>query len=218
VADCVDPRQVLIWDLRFFVRSMTDVEARLNAVDRLQEYAQLTTELPRVTDEDNFLPSLWPTAGTISISNLRMRYRKDLPLVLRGINIDIPAGTSVGIVGRTGSGKSSLVSTLFRLVDWHSGTSGTVTIDGVPIDGVGLATLRSALMIVPQDPVLYSGTVRTNLDPFVDFEDDELWTALEACSLGELVRSMQGQLASAVMEGGANWSTISETHGTGILN
>jgi ATP-binding cassette subfamily C (CFTR/MRP) protein 1 len=83
---------------------------------------------------------------------------------------------------------------------------------------VGLATLRSALMIVPQDPVLYSGTVRTNLDPFVDFEDDELWTALEACSLGELVRSMQGQLASAVMEGGANWSTISETHGTGILN
>ena len=143
---------IIISDLRFFVRSMTDVEARLNAVDRLAEYAELTPEAPRQQAADADAGPAWPAAGALVLSNLKMSYRPGLPLVLRGVSASIAAGEQIGICGRTGSGKSTLVSTLFRIVDFDGGTSGSIFIDGVDTSRLGLATLRRKLMIVPQDP------------------------------------------------------------------
>ena len=126
----------------------------------------------------------WPTEGRITFSNAQMRYRAGLPLVLTGLNMDIRGGERIGIVGRTGAGKSSIMSALFRITEL---SGGSITIDGKDIGKVGLQDLRSRLAIIPQDPTLFRGTVRSNLDPFNEHNDLELWDALRKSHLiGEL--------------------------------
>ncbi|KAK8001793.1 hypothetical protein PG991_014015 [Apiospora marii] len=164
--------------LQFTVRQLAEVENGMNAVERLQYYGnQLEQEAPEHTVEVR--PS-WPEKGEIVFDNVEMRYRADLPLVLKGMNMHVMGGERVGIVGRTGAGKSSIMSTLFRLVEL---SGGHITIDGLDISTLGLHDLRSRLAIIPQDPTLFRGTVRGNLDPFNEHTDLELWSALRQADL-----------------------------------
>ncbi len=149
-------------------------------VERIQQYSQIKSEAPRLTEVDESLPYNWPAEGRIEFINAKLRYRPGLPLVLKGLNISIPAQAKVGVVGRTGAGKSTLMVALLRLVELDSGC---IKIDGVDIRSVGLKTLRSKIAVIPQDPVLFSGSVRTNLDPFDEFDDDRLFEVLQHVGL-----------------------------------
>merc|ERR1719305_1668691 len=135
--------------------------------------------------------------------SVHFRYRPDLPLVLKDISVDIKGGMKVGIVGRTGAGKSSLISTLLRLVELDAGT---ISVDGVNIGEIGLADLRSAIAVIPQDPVLFQGTVRYNIDPFVQSSDSEVWLALEESNLKDKVTKDPLGLNMAVEADGDNFS------------
>ncbi|TDZ34577.1 Multidrug resistance protein fer6 [Colletotrichum spinosum] len=164
--------------IQFTVRQLAEVENGMNAVERIQYYGtQLEEEAPLHTVEVR--PS-WPERGEIVFDKVEMRYRANLPLVLSGLSIHVRGGERIGIVGRTGAGKSSIMSTLFRLVEL---SGGHITIDGVDISTMGLQDLRSRLAIIPQDPTLFRGTVRSNLDPFSEHTDLELWSALRQADL-----------------------------------
>ncbi|KAG6637774.1 hypothetical protein CIPAW_11G201600 [Carya illinoinensis] len=126
-----------------------------------------------------------------------------MPFVLRGLTCTLPGGMKTGIVGRTGSGKSTLIQTLFRIVE---PTAGQIMIDGINISLIGLHDLRSRLSIIPQDPTMFEGTVRTNLDPLEEYADEQIWEALDKCQLGDEIRKKEGKLDSAVTENGENWS------------
>ncbi|KAL1902719.1 ATP-binding cassette transporter yor1 [Sporothrix stenoceras] len=164
--------------IQFTVRQLAEVENGMNAVERLQYYGQqLEEEAPLHTIDVR--PS-WPEKGEIVFDNVEMRYRAGLPLVLRGLSMHVQGGERIGIVGRTGAGKSSIMSTLFRLVEI---SGGRISIDGIDIATIGLHDLRSRLAIIPQDPTLFRGTVRSNLDPFNEHNDLELWSALRQADL-----------------------------------
>ncbi|THG21097.1 hypothetical protein TEA_013579 [Camellia sinensis var. sinensis] len=136
-------------------------------------------------------------------SIISVQYAPHMPLVLRGLTCSFHGGMKTGIVGRTGSGKSTLIQTLFRIVD---PTAGQILIDGIDISSIGLHDLRSRLSIIPQDPTMLEGTVRSNLDPLEEYSDEQIWEALDKCQLGEEVRKKEGKLDSTVTENGENWS------------
>lgn len=164
--------------MQFSVRQLAEVENAMNAVERLYYYGtELDEEAPLHTVE---VRKEWPEKGEIVFDNVEMRYRDGLPLVLQGLTMHVKGGERIGIVGRTGAGKSSIMSTLFRLVEI---SGGRITIDGVDISTMGLHDLRTRLAIIPQDPTLFRGTVRSNLDPFHEHTDLELWSALRQADL-----------------------------------
>lgn len=135
---------------------------------------------------------------------MNMRYRADFEPILSGVSMEIAPGDQMGIVGRTGSGKSSLFRSLLRLTEVDSGV---ISIDGVDLATVGLDLLRSSISIIPQDPVLFSGTIRSNLDPFLVHTDEELWAALSKAKLKRAVNQLPGRLLHEVTEGGSNFSS-----------
>ncbi|KAL7406371.1 hypothetical protein ABVT39_018840 [Epinephelus coioides] len=189
--------------LQYVVRQATEVEARFNSVERMQEYIMgCKSEAPRHIKEAQ-VPEDWPKNGTITFQDYKMRYRENTPIVLNGLNFVIRAGEKLGIVGRTGSGKSSLGVALFRLVE---PAAGTILIDGVDIMAIGLQDLRSKLSIIPQDPVLFIGTIRYNLDPFNNYSDEEIWAALEKTYMKDSISRLEGKLQAPVMENGENFS------------
>ncbi|GAA5955029.1 hypothetical protein JCM3765_003165 [Sporobolomyces pararoseus] len=160
----------------WMVRQGAEVENDMNSVERLLHYGNnLEEEAPAVI-EDNRPAESWPAAGAIEFDNVFMSYRPDLPPVLKGLSLSVGAGERIGVVGRTGAGKSSIMMTLFRIVEV---TSGRITIDGVDISKIGLSDLRSRLSIIPQDAVLFNGTLRSNLDPFEEHDDATLHDALK---------------------------------------
>uniref|UniRef100_A0A7N6AF19 ATP-binding cassette, sub-family C (CFTR/MRP), member 12 n=1 Tax=Anabas testudineus TaxID=64144 RepID=A0A7N6AF19_ANATE len=184
--------------LQYVVRQSTEVEARFNSVERLQEYIKVRLrEILTVNTKG------WPKSGAITFQNYKMRYRENTPIVLNRLNFLIQAGEKLGIVGRTGSGKSSLGVALFRLVE---PAGGTVLIDGVDTNDIGLHDLRSKLSVIPQDPVLFIGTVRYNLDPFDDYTDEEIWMALEKTYMKDSISRLEGNLQAPVLENGENFS------------
>lgn len=164
--------------IQFTVRQLAEVENAMNATERIHYYGtQLDEEPPLQLVE---VPKSWPDKGEINFDEVQMRYREGLPLVLQGLNMKVEGGERIGIVGRTGAGKSSIMSTLFRLVEL---SGGSISIDGINIATVGLRDLRTRLAIIPQDPTLFRGTIRSNLDPFNEHTDLELWSALRQSDL-----------------------------------
>ncbi|XP_074448191.1 ATP-binding cassette sub-family C member 5 isoform X4 [Larus michahellis] len=188
---------------QFTVRLASETEARFTSVERIDHYIKtLSLEAPaRIKNKTP--PPDWPQEGEVVFENAEMRYRENLPLVLKKVSFTIKPKEKIGIVGRTGSGKSSLGMALFRLVEL---SGGCIKIDGVKINDIGLADLRSKLSIIPQEPVLFSGTVRSNLDPFNQYSEEQIWDALERTHMKECVAQLPMKLDSEVMENGENFS------------
>ncbi len=192
--------------LSWCVRQFAALENAMNSVERVNYYS---TTVPQESTESPVTPSdSWPASGSIEIENLSMRYREGLPLVLKGLQASIKGGSRVGIVGRTGCGKSSLMLSLLRLVEPEVNKKGVgpIKIDGVNTSHVPLSQLRSRIGIIPQNPTLFSGTIRSNLDPFNSYEDSVIWSAIEKCGLKAVIKSMEDGLDSKVAEYGENLS------------
>nr|QVT92336.1 ABC transporter [Salvia miltiorrhiza] len=182
--------------------NICNAENKMISVERILQYSNLTSEAPLVI-EDSRPPSNWPDFGTICFTNLQIRYAEHLPSVLKNISCTFPGRKKVGVVGRTGSGKSTLIQAIFRVVEAREGS---IVIDDVDISKIGLHDLRSRLSIIPQDPTMFEGTVRGNLDPLEQHSDNEIWEALDKCQLGDIVRQKPDKLETAVVENGENWS------------
>uniref|UniRef100_A0A8C5A8A0 ABC-type glutathione-S-conjugate transporter n=1 Tax=Gadus morhua TaxID=8049 RepID=A0A8C5A8A0_GADMO len=187
--------------LNWLVRMTSELETNIVAVERVSEYSELQTEAEWASETQP--PGTWPDAGRLQFDNYKVRYRPELDLVLNGISCDISSTEKIGIVGRTGAGKSSLTNCLFRIIE---AAEGRILIDGIDISKIGLHDLRNRLTIIPQDPVLFSGSLRMNLDPFENFSDQEIWIALELSHLKEYVAGLEKGLQYEVSEGGENLS------------
>ncbi|XP_038067008.1 ATP-binding cassette sub-family C member 9-like [Patiria miniata] len=186
--------------MNFFVRQVTEMEMQMNAVERIKHYTSVENE----QYEGNDPPPDWPQDGRIQFDHVSVRYAIDTDTVLDDITVDFRAGEKIGVCGRTGAGKSSLTLSLLRVIDIFKGR---ISIDDIDIKTVPLTTLRSKLSIIPQDPVLFTGTIRKNLDPIGQVgSDKDLWRALEIAQLKEVVSSLDGGLEYMVTEGGENFS------------
>ncbi|KAG0369091.1 hypothetical protein BGZ54_000347 [Gamsiella multidivaricata] len=228
-------------DICWLVRCMCEVQFEMVAVERIDEYCNKNQEAPNFTDVQ--VPDAWPSQGHVAFKDYSTRYRQGMDLVLRNVSFEVQPGEKVGIVGRTGAGKSSLTLALFRIIEaanshWakasHNGSDmdadesitseknkrmlvelekvqveengGSIWIDGIDISTLGLEQLRQHLAIIPQDPTLFVGTVRDNLDPFGQAPDSELWEALERAHLKDYISSMPGGLSYEVAQNGENFS------------
>uniref|UniRef100_A0A8U7N0R0 ATP binding cassette subfamily C member 2 n=1 Tax=Corvus moneduloides TaxID=1196302 RepID=A0A8U7N0R0_CORMO len=197
VSSALNVTQTLNW----LVRTSSELETNIVAVERVHEYMKVQNEAPWVTKKRP--PRGWPSKGEIQFIDYQVRYRPELDLVLQGISCNIGSTEKVGVVGRTGAGKSSLTNCLFRVLE---AAGGKITIDEVDIATIGLHDLRKNLTIIPQDPVLFTGTLRMNLDPFDQYSDEEVWKALELAHLKTYVQGLPEGLLHLVSEGGENLS------------
>lgn len=188
--------------LNWMVRMSSDLENNIVAVERVKEYSETKTEAPWEV-EDKKPPPDWPTHGNVEFHDYSVRYREGLDLVLKQLTLSVRGGEKIGIVGRTGAGKSSMTLCLFRLLE---AAAGEITVDDVKIAEIGLHDLRSKLTIIPQEPVLFSGTLRMNLDPFDKYNDEEVWKALEHSHLHRFVSNQAAKLELECAEGGENLS------------
>ncbi|GLT68257.1 hypothetical protein SLA2020_405060 [Shorea laevis] len=184
------------------LRQASRAENSLNSVERVGTYIDLPSEAPTII-ESNRPPPGWPSSGSITFEDVVLRYRPELPPVLHGLSFTVPPSEKLGIVGRTGAGKSSMLNALFRIVEMERGR---ILIDACDIAKFGLTDLRKTLSIIPQSPVLFSGTVRFNLDPFRENNDANLWEALERAHLKDVIRRNSFGLDAEVSEGGENFS------------
>ncbi|KAI0232456.1 Multidrug resistance-associated protein 1 [Lamellibrachia satsuma] len=180
------------------LRSSADVEANIVSVERIKEYIGVGSEAPWCVPTHT-PPASWPQHGAIEFIRFSTRYRPGLDLVLRGISAQISPREKIGVVGRTGAGKSSLTLALFRIIE---AADGQIAIDGVRIADLGLHDLRTKLTIIPQDPVLFSGSLRDNLDPFAQYSDSQIWLALRKTNMETAVTALVNQLEYDVGENG----------------
>ncbi|KAG5868645.1 hypothetical protein JTB14_012370 [Gonioctena quinquepunctata] len=181
------------------MRQWSELENQMTSVERVKEYADLVPEAEGKVKEP---PKLWPEKGNIQFRNMSLRYSPTDPCVLKNLNFEIKEKEKIGIVGRTGAGKSSLIQALFRLAD----VEGSILIDDIDTKTISLHTLRSKISIIPQEPVLFSGTLRKNLDPFDEYKDEVLWNTLEEVELKSAVYDLPSGLDSKRAEGGSNLS------------
>ncbi|KAJ2749377.1 hypothetical protein GGI19_005691, partial [Coemansia pectinata] len=186
----------------WLLRDEGDLENSMCDYVRIQEYEKLTPEAPDVI-EDNRPDRSWPEQGIVEFKNYSTRYREGLDLVLKDVSFSVRPREKVGIVGRTGAGKSSLTLALFRIIE---AAEGQILLDGEDIAQYGLFDVRSKLSIIPQDPMLFAGTVRENLDPFNTYSDQDIWRALEHAQLADFVRTKDERLEFVVIQGGENFS------------
>ncbi|XP_063925011.1 ATP-binding cassette sub-family C member 4-like isoform X1 [Zophobas morio] len=190
---------MLVRLVQYTLKNWGDLEARMVSVERIIEYTEIEVEsnagVAKVAQD-------WPTTGKLSFVSVSLQYSPDTPFVLKNISFEIKHGEKIGIVGRTGAGKTSLTSVLFRL--FHH--EGDVFIDGVNTKTISLDVLRSKITIIPQDPVLFLGTLRKNIDPFDDYTDHEIWSCLDELELKEMVSKLSNGLESQISEKGSNFS------------
>ena len=183
------------------VRYYAETENLMTSVERVLEYTRLDSE-PGYTIK-TLPPKHWPCDGHVSFKNVYMRYYPGGPVVLKNLTFEIQPRNKLGIVGRTGDGKSSFISALLRMPE----AEGEIFIDGVCITGVQLQESRKRISVLGQSPVLFSGSLRKNLDPLEEYTDDELWSAIKEVKLTSLVENLDGQLDHQLFEGGENLST-----------
>ncbi|KAK7380439.1 hypothetical protein VNO78_32950 [Psophocarpus tetragonolobus] len=188
--------------LVFSIQCQCNLANYLISVERLNQYMHVPSEAQEII-EGNRPPSNWPVSCKVELHNLQIRYRPEGPLLLHGITCTFKAGHKIGIVGRTGSGKSTLISALFRLVE---PANGKIVVDGIDIYSIGLHDLRSRFGVIPQNPTLFSGTVRYNLHPLSQYSDHAIWEVLSKCQLREVVQEKEEGPNSSVVEDGSNWS------------
>ncbi|KAG0272417.1 Multidrug resistance-associated protein 1 [Linnemannia exigua] len=194
--------QMLVF-LQWTVRQMGEVQAQISTVGQLDYYGRKIEPEAPAENPATKPDASWPQEGRIDFDHLVLSYRKNTPPVLKDVSFTINPKEKIGIVGRTGSGKSTLLVGLLRIVE---ASGGAILIDGVDISKIGLKDLRTKVGIIPQEPVLFVGTIRTNLDPFGQYEDNAIWRALDAVHLGEKVKEMPLKLDSPVIEHGKNFS------------
>ena len=189
----------LNWGIRVF----SELESRMTSIERIRFMTQIPSEKQFITNEPSLVDSQWPKVGRIKFTGVHARYDESLPEVVKGLSIDIPGRSQVGIIGRTGAGKTTIFQMLFRFINLHKGM---IEIDGVDIASVDLETLRSRLAIILQDPTLFTGTLRNNLDPYSRKSDQEIWKVLKETGMSDLVESFPLKLLSPISDGGANLS------------
>ena len=189
----------------WIVRQSAEIVNQMVSVERVLEFGKIESEAPlTLPADDERLEGGWPSQGHIAVKNLTVRYRPSLPLALDHVSFSIPAGSRVGIVGRTGSGKSTIVQTIFRLLEAENGS---ICIDGVDISTVGLHQLRENISVLPQSPTLFSGcSIRENLDLFGMHKDQALLEALDEVQLGHLIGDLPDGLDSFMSHAGSNFS------------
>ncbi|XP_063908439.1 probable multidrug resistance-associated protein lethal(2)03659 isoform X2 [Zophobas morio] len=186
--------------LQWGMRQWSELENEMVSLERLLEYSKVDTDPER--PDPAAVPKLWPEDGHIEFRNVSLKYNPHDPPVLKNLNFTIQPREKIGIVGRTGAGKSSTITALFQLYP----IEGTILIDGVDTTKLPLEDVRSKISIIPQEPVLFSGNMRKNLDPFEEYDDETLWNALDQVELREVVAELPDGLQSYVSEGGANFS------------
>ncbi|XP_044005682.1 multidrug resistance-associated protein 1-like [Aphidius gifuensis] len=195
---------VITQNLSMLIQVTSSIESNIVAVERIKEYSDIPQEETLKKNQTTIVDDSWPSNGYIEFCNLSLRYRDGLDLVLKELSFVINGNEKIGIIGRTGSGKSSLTLALFRIIE---AASGKILIDGIDISKLSLSKLRSKLTIIPQDPVLFGGSLRMNLDPFDIHEDEAIWTALERSHLKSFVTNLPDKLHHEISEGGDNLST-----------
>lgn len=193
--------QLTVNTAQFGVRQCADVEKFMTSVERVISYTQMEAEPGYHTSVQP--PENWPQSGNVQVKNLCLSYYQDAPQVLKDVSFNVNPSESIGIVGRTGAGKSSLVSALFRMPE----PTGHIVVDGVDIQSINLQRSRKAISVIAQDPILFTGTLRTNLDPFEKFTDREVWDSLEKAGLESMVKKLPNQLESEIRNCGANFSS-----------
>lgn len=190
---------MLIGSLQWGMRQWSELENHMVSVERLLEYRYVESE-PKRKEVD--LPSNWPKEGKVTFKNLSLKYNPTDPYVLKNLDFTVLPNEKIGIVGRTGAGKSSTITALFQLYP----IEGSIVIDDIDTTQVPLEEVRNKISIIPQEPVLFSGTMRKNLDPFEEYSDEVLWNALDQVELKDVISDLPAGLHSNVSEGGANFS------------
>ena len=187
---------------QFGARQSIQLESFMTSVERILEYARIEPEAELETKPKNKPPKYWPDRGEIIFKDIKMSYA-DMPKpALRNINCHIKGGEKIGIVGRTGAGKSSILSALFRMTE----PEGQIIIDGINTKSIGLHDLRKKISIIPQEPMVFTGSVRNNIDPFNEHTDEKLWKLLDDANLKESILQLPGGLNAELVEGGSNLS------------
>ncbi|KAL6911536.1 hypothetical protein ACP4OV_000341 [Aristida adscensionis] len=206
--DTIDPSLAATYGLNlnvlqaWVIWNLCNVENKMISVERILQFSDIPSESPLVIEEHRPMEN-WPWYGTIEIDGLQIKYNHDMLMVLKGISCTFPGERKIGVVGRTGSGKSTLIQALFRIVE---PSVGRIIIDGVDISLLGLHDLRSRLSIIPQEATLFQGTVRSNLDPLQQHMDTDIWEVVRKCCLEEIIREDNRLLDAPVAEDGGNWS------------
>lgn len=174
--------------VQYAIRQLTEVENVMTSVERVLEYTDVKLE-----NKSGLILENWPSKGSIRYDNVSLTYKSDGNTVLKNISFEIEGQTKIGIVGRTGAGKSSIVSTLFRLYDFD----GDIFIDNQNISSLSLDYLRSKIAIIPQDPILFSGTIRTNIDPFSNYSDADIWSVLEEVHMKSKITNLNQSVSES---------------------
>lgn len=193
--------QMLVF-VQWTIRQWGEVETQMSSVGQLSYYGNTKPEAPFEIPEKK-PPAEWPQQGLIKFKNIELKYQKFGISVLKNVNMTIYPMEKIGIVGRTGSGKSTLLISLLRIVELYDGQ---ITIDGLDVSGIGLHDLRNKIAIIPQEPVMFVGSLRSNLDPFNKCNDEEIWKALDAVFLGDKIRKSPSKLDTHVSENGKSVS------------
>lgn len=193
---------VIIGPFQWGIRQLVELESNMVSVKRIAEYSNLTKEAAKESEPHLKPPPEWPSKGNLKFNNVSLSYFEDEKPVLRDLTFEIKPREKVGVVGRTGAGKSSIVTALFRMTE----PFGNILIDDIDIQTIGLNDLRRKISIIPQEPILFSGSIRFNLDPFEEYDDESIWSALDAVRLKHVIMALEDGLDGIVSEGGQNFS------------